>query len=504
MRRSKWKRVAVAASTLMCVASAEAAAPKKPLSPFLTAAEYLAARGDDGGGDCLTATYAVALPRGDDAVSFVSCPTFLSMTLSGPDTPEFTTFFDFILERTHFVILEPGGVLTAKSYSTHSLAYVRRRLMDQSKLPAPSDALTIARLEAEHGLPFVGDSFVAFDRRRSNGGEAFFVGDVEYARVEYGDTISATLKGELVRALSAALIVHPSVAEAIANRGSLPKQLFRLNSASADNGGSAHYRLVGASIGPAEFRLPDAMKAFGAENLFGALSLKGSDTPQDALERALRDGPGPSFDDRLTEIESRLKDDDPLGAYVAAEVLKWTFEQDMRGCARTMETPRCARFRISIDAAAQSNDPDVVRYLKAKEAELRNAPEQGLAALDAIKPKDETTANRMQALLGMLLIRLRESSGKPKSDGAYWREIDEAFGATLVAEPTMTAVAYRYGADVLSRGTRLIPEIRAWILFDAARAMPHYRGGLADRVDSIERDNRRLMPYLFPETRQQQ
>lgn len=510
---------------IAAVTSVYGTAAARVVSPFMTASEYLAARGPDRSEDCLTATYSVSRSSKAETRVIVSCPTFLSATTTKAEN-SFTTMYDFALDQ---IVSSYTGMGTLVR-STNADAYLNRREMDDAKAEgrALKGSSKAACLESSFHLPFAGDSFVRFERSKFKGGESFSVGGEEVIRVGHGEPLSKHLAPALRRMLVLGMGVHPRVADAVVDRGAVPKTLLKAFDSYCgkfeSDPRSEMFDLEGVSVAPSAFPMtaeteldpiaPDFFVFFWrqTELSWGEPSIEVSH--YEPFRRAVLDGPSPDFEGRLAEMENRLKAGDPLGAYLAGEALMWTYERDVRDCDRRSRPPRCARLRAALEAAASSGDPDVIRYVNAKEAERLHQPKDGLEALDAIKPRDDRTANRMMALRALLLIELRDQSAPESSSLGPYRqgEIDDAFGLALLEEPAMTAILYRAGAYVLEsepgsvNGAPLAPSHfwTAWSFFDAARAMPQYRGGLAERIDAIERENRRLMPYLFPETSQQQ
>ncbi|MBY0422499.1 MAG: hypothetical protein K2Q06_09355, partial [Parvularculaceae bacterium] len=439
----------LAAAALSTAASA--AAPRT-LSPFLTAAEHLAARGADAPADCIAATYAVVEDAKESERRFVSCPRFLAFSGAGA-----TRIYDFATER---LLLVEGG--DALAMSTHAVAYFRRlEMQNRKRISADLSAgrsLSPARQETELQAPF-GDSYVALDRRPIEGGEAFFAGADEIARVVYG---APAPSDEVRRAAYFFFGLHPVVAEAMATRGVLPSVVS--TASGALGAGRTIYRLKESALGPAAFPL-DASKAMLTPD---STTLAYDRALALALRRNIVDGLAPAFalDALVARMDRRLAANDTLGGYLTALVLMWTHEQAVRACGQTFESAMCGRLKTVLVAGAESGDPDLLSYFKASQAEIDDAPKEGLAALDQIDMRRRDDAYALETLRALLLIRLRNkgetTAAYPDPDSAAAR----AFARALLGAPAMTSVLYDAGVDRV----RNLDPAGGWVFFDAARA----------------------------------
>ena len=473
----EWRQAGLA----LLLVAAGTPASSAPSSPFLDAAAYLERRGPDDG-DCLSATYKMTGVSADASErSFTSCRSFIALTTDGA-----TIVHDFALERV--IVIEKGR---AKAASSHAVAYARRAEMQNRRRmrDVAGKALSPVRQEADLQTPWAQDEFLALDRRREARGDVFSRDGDEIARVVPGESVAAEQGPQLRRALYLFFGLHPAVADAVASERVLPTLVSATSGPLGQS--SSVFILKSRHVAPATFPLTASM----------ALSAPGSAVTDakpgvvDALRRVTARGlvSAETFDALLAVMERRLSDGDAFGAWLSGLALMWTHEQEVKYCDRADETPRCARFRTALVAAVQSDDRDMQAYAKASEAETRDLAVEGLDALDSIEAGGREDGWLLGVLRALLLADLREKRGALDRYADPDAAIVAALGEAIAVAPAMTSVLYDAGVEL----TRRSDTAGAWVMFDAARAMPHFKGGLVDRIDGVERANRRVLPYLF-------
>lgn len=480
---------ALAALAMIGPALTASGAAARPPSPFLSAAEYLALRGNDGSAPCLSAVYRVTAAAGADERRFTSCPDYLAVKQGGV-----TQVFDFALERV--LTIRPGAT---ELISAHAFAASRRlEMQNRRALAARTGVVSPSAVfqEAELQAPWSGESFLALERRNDAAAEVFTYDGEEVARVRHGVAVPRALNAELKHAAYLFFGLHPNVADALAARGALPEIVA---SASGPAGAattvfsyqSSRIEVAALPLSPSMALAPPA----------GALPAR-RESLGPALARTIARGPGTeaSVGGLLSRLDARLAAGDAFGAYLASLEFMWTHEKEIRDCGRTFETENCKRFSRAIAAAIESDDPDVARYLKASEAETKGLFAEGLAALDDIDLAGRDDAHLVNVLRALLMIQKRDAGGATNDLRAAEDPVARAFADALAASPAMTSVLYDAGFD----RARRFDTVGGWILFDAARAMPHFEGGLVDRIDAAERANRRILPYFFNQSETQQ